>query len=100
MTDNFVTKRPTDRFLSTLVDYYFFIDVPVSALCLDEEYVVPFPRVTFGYFFNHPFLVTNHDLEQSTTAEMIVSRITTHKISVCPQGRESKFSGHTSGLLR
>jgi hypothetical protein len=55
-TDNhFTIQKPLNQFLSTLVDHYFHIDIPVSQLSINEEFILPFPRITFGYFFNHPF---------------------------------------------
>lgn len=90
---HFVTRTPNDQLLATLVDYYFYIDVPVDALDFEQEYVIPFPRITFGYFFDHPFLVTNHDLKQSRTISMAISRISTHKITVQPQSDRVRIIG-------
>lgn len=41
MTNDFITQKPFDPFLSTLVDYYFFIDVAIDELDADQEYIVP-----------------------------------------------------------
>ncbi len=90
---HFVTRAPRDQFLATLVDYYFYIDVSVDALDFEQEYIIPFPRITFGYFFDHPFLVTNHDLKQSRTTSMAISRIATHKITVQPRSERVKIIG-------
>lgn len=90
---HFVTRAPRDQFLATLVDYYFYIDVSVDALDFEQEYVIPFPRITFGYFFDHPFLVTNHNLKQSRPISMAISRISTHKITVQPQSERVKIIG-------
>ena len=65
----FISQRPHNQILSTLVDYYFHIDIPVNQLSLDHEFIIPFPRITFGYFFNHPFLATNNTLNQIGAGE-------------------------------
>jgi len=93
MKNEFITQKPQDTFLSTLVDSYFYIDIPVDTLSETQEYVMPFPRITFGYFFNHPFMVTNHDLEECETVDMAISRISTHKITVLPLTDRIKIIG-------
>lgn len=75
------------------MDYYFFIDIPVSDLKLKEEHVIPFPRISFGYFFDHPFSVTNHTTKETIKAEMIISRISTQQISVKPLTNRVKILG-------
>ena len=89
----FIEQKPQNQFLSTIVDYYFYIDVPVSALGLAEEYIIPFPRITFGYFFNHPFRVTNHTINECADVNMAISRISTDKISVQPLTDKVKIIG-------
>lgn len=53
----------------------------------------PFPRITFGYFFDHPFLVTSHALNKSQKVSMVISRISRHAISVRPLGSRIKIIG-------
>ena len=89
----FVTQKPSDAFLSTFVDYYFHIDVSVNQLSLTREFIIPFPRTTFGYFFNYPFLATNHTLNESVSINMAISRISTHKITIAPQTNRIKIIG-------
>lgn len=90
----FVTQKPADKFLSTIVDSYFFVDVPAIELNPEAEYVLPFPRITFGYFFNHPFIVTNHKNGETIIADMIISRISTDsRITVQPQTDNVKILG-------
>lgn len=85
-TDNyFVRRKPANAFLATLVDYYFYIDIAVSELRFIQEAVIPYPRLNFLYFFNHPFLVTNHTLGEAVTLNMAISRITTDQITIQPQ---------------
>lgn len=91
--DNFTVQKPENARLQQLVDYYFFIDIPVADLKLKKEYVMPFPRITFGYFFDHPFKVTNHTQGKSATAEMVISKISTDRISVEPLTKKVKIIG-------
>lgn len=89
----FSTQKPKSQFLASIVDYYFYIDIPASQLAIRQEFIIPFPRITFGYFFNHPFTVTNHSLNLSTSVNMVISRISTHKITVQPQTDRIKILG-------
>ncbi len=93
MSDDFIFQNPMDKSLADLVDYYFFIDVPVDSMPMEPEYVLPFPRITFGYFFDHPFLVTNHDRGQSKAVDMVISRVSTDKITVQPITSRIKIIG-------
>lgn len=93
MEQGFETKKPDHAFLSALIDYFFYIDIPVSQLATFQEHVIQFPRITFGYFFNHPYLVTNHSLGQSQTVLMALSRISTHQITVQPQSDRVRILG-------
>ncbi|WP_292008587.1 AraC family transcriptional regulator [Chryseobacterium sp.] len=89
-----ITQKPIDKFLSTIVDEYFYLDTTLEELKLvGEEYMFPFPRITFGYFFNHPFLVTNHTQNQELSKDMIISRISTDHITVRPQSEKIKILG-------
>ncbi len=89
----FVTRKPENQFLSTIVDSYFYLDVPVELLSPNPEYIIPYPRITFGYFFNHPFTATNLTLKESVTVEMVISKISTHKIIVQPNTERVKILG-------
>jgi len=93
LDDNFIIQKPFNAHLQSLIDYYFFIDIPITDLKLEEECVIPFPRITFGYFFDHPFLVTNHSTNESVEADMIISKISTNQISVKPLTDRVKIIG-------
>nr|WP_321413714.1 AraC family transcriptional regulator [uncultured Allomuricauda sp.] len=93
LEDEFKIRKPSNQYLQSWVDYYFFIDIPVSELKLKEEFVFPFPRITFGYFFEHPFLVTNHSTNEECEAEMIISRVSNNQISVKPLTDRVKIIG-------
>lgn len=93
MNNDFVIQKPFNTSLQSVVDYYFFIDISVHELKFKTEHVIPFPRITFGYFFDHPFLVTNYSLSESVQTDMIISRISTNKISVEPLTDKVKILG-------
>ncbi len=93
MNNPFLIQQPHDKFLATLVDYYFYMETPIDQFKESQEYVMPFPRITFGYFFDHPFMVTNHDLEVSEKVDMVISRISTNKITVLPLTDKIKILG-------
>lgn len=89
----FITRKPNNQFLATLVDYYFYMDGAVSQLVISQEVIIPYPRITFGYFFGHPFTATNHTLNQSVAVNMAISRISTHRITVESQSDRVKIIG-------
>lgn len=80
----FTVRKPYNAFLASIVEYYFYIDAPASLLSDQTEYMIPYPRITFGYFFDHPHRVTNHTLNTSELARVTISRISTQKITVQP----------------
>ncbi|MDR6464565.1 AraC family transcriptional regulator [Chryseobacterium sediminis] len=80
----FISQQPSNNFLSTLVDEFFYLDINTSELAMKNEPIIPFPRITFGYFFEHPFTVVNHTLGQTATFNIGISRISTDQISVEP----------------
>ncbi|MFD2200072.1 helix-turn-helix transcriptional regulator [Shivajiella indica] len=89
----FTTRKPIDQFLSTVIDYYFFIDVPLDKLSLNTEFIIPFPRITLGYFFNHSFKANNLTRNESQSVNWVFSRMTTDRIIVEPQTEKVKIIG-------
>lgn len=83
-TVNFASQKPKNAFLASIVDSYFYIDSPVSELTSKPEFIIPYPRITFGYFFNHPFTATNLTLNESVIVNVSISKISTQKIIVQP----------------
>jgi AraC-like DNA-binding protein len=90
---DFIIRKPNNTFLSNIVDYYFFIDTSISEISQQPEFVIPFPRITFGYFFDHPFIVTNHSLKESVLVNVAISRISTQKITVQAHSDKIKIIG-------
>lgn len=93
MENDFIIQKPNNKNLQTWIDYYFLLDIPSNQLKIEEEYTFPFPRITFGYFFNNPFLVTNHTISKNISSKMIISKISTNKISVKPLTKRVKILG-------
>lgn len=91
--NNFVLRKPNNSFLASVVDNYFYIDTPVSQLSGQAEFIIPFPRITFGYFFDHPFTATNHTLGKSALVNIAISKISTQKITVQPNSDKVKILG-------
>lgn len=91
--DIFSTRKPYNSFLADIVDYYFFVDIPVSRILEQPEFIIPFPRITFGYFFNHPFTATNHTLNESISVNIAISKISTQNITVQPNSEKAKILG-------
>ncbi|AZQ63899.1 AraC family transcriptional regulator [Flammeovirga pectinis] len=93
MKNSFIIHKPTDTVLQSIVDYYFYVDIPVKELAFKEEYILPFPRITFGYFFENRVLVTNNSLDKSIEKDMVISKISVNKISVKPLTERVKMIG-------
>lgn len=93
MEKDFKIQIPHNSNLQMLIDYYFFIDITISELKHQEELIIPFPRITFGYFFDHPFSVINHSKNETTEVDMVISKISTDQISVKPLSSRIKILG-------
>lgn len=90
---HFTIRKPYNAFLSGIVDHYFFIDAPVSLLSEQAEFIIPFPRVTFGYLFDHPFTITNDTLKTSELINIAISRVSLEKVTVQPSTDRVKILG-------
>lgn len=82
--NNFISQKPKNAFLATIVDDYFYIDALAAEIFSKPEFILPYPRITFGYFFNHPFTATNHTRNESVIVNVSISKISTQKITVQP----------------
>jgi AraC-like DNA-binding protein len=89
----FSIKKPENPFLASIVDQFFFAEGSANDLSFQPEYVLPFPRITFGFFFDCPFLVKNHTLQQTSEDNMLISKISTHNITVTPKTEKIKIIG-------
>ncbi len=93
MVNDFVIQKPSNVYLQNLIDYYYFIDASVEELNLKSENMIPLPRITFRYFFDHPFSVTNYTLNETAKADIVISKISTNKISIRPLTKRVKILG-------
>lgn len=91
MNNDFVLYRTTNKRLLNIVDYFFYLDIPTELTLITPEDIIPYPRVTFGYFFNHPFSVSHN--KETISVDMIFSRLTTKKVTVQPQSNKIKIIG-------
>jgi AraC-like DNA-binding protein len=92
-TNNFVVRKPNSSSLANVVDSYFYIETTVAELSQRPEFIIPFPRITFGYFFDCPFTVTNQTLNQSEIVNLFISKISTQKITIQPNSDKVKILG-------
>ncbi|WP_048506586.1 helix-turn-helix transcriptional regulator [Chryseobacterium angstadtii] len=90
---NFSIREPFNPFLASIIEAYFYIDIPVSKLSEVAEFIMPFPRITMGYFFDHPFEVVNDTLNESKLIYNATSRISLNKINVLPATDRIKIVG-------
>lgn len=91
--NSFAARKPNDSFLASIVSSYFYIETTVAELSEQPEFIIPFPRITFGYFFDQPFTVTNHTLGETESINIAISRISTQKITVQPSTERIKILG-------
>ena len=89
MPHDFTIYRPTNKKLLKIVDFFFYIDIPFELYQKIAEEIIPYPRVTFGYFFDSPFQV----LEENKSVNFIGSRITEQIITVKPNTPKIKIIG-------
>jgi AraC-like DNA-binding protein len=93
MVNNFKIHKPKDKFLSSFVEMLFFIDIPVENLASFQEDIIPYPRVTFGYFFDQPYSFTNHKSKEKITEDIIISKVSLKNVTVKPKGNRVKIVG-------
>lgn len=91
MNNDFILYRTKHQLLSSLVDYFFYTDTSTDALIYYQETIIPYPRATLGYFFNHPFLVSQKNNSQSVN--LIISRTNKIPVTVQPQSARIKIIG-------
>ena len=90
---DFVFQQPFDGYLKQIIDNYFYIHLPVADIKMSTEYIIPFPRVTFGYFFNAPYTVINLSTHELQTLTSAVSRISFSRLAVKPVTDHIKIVG-------
>lgn len=91
MNNDFTFYKTKNERLKKLVDFFFYYDISADSLFFNSEDIIPFPRVTLGYFFNHPFSVLSDGETQSVN--MIFSRVSTKKVNVQPISNRIKIVG-------
>lgn len=91
--NDFAIQKPKNAFLASVVDYYFYIETTADKLAEQPEFNIPFPRITFGYFFDHPFTAINHTINQTVLLNFAILKISTQKISVQPNSDKIKILG-------
>lgn len=90
---NFIVEKCKHSILARIVDCYFYIDIPVCQLQEKSELIIPFPRITFGYFFDFPFNVFNESLHSAKLVNNGISRISLQKVNVLPSTDRIRIVG-------
>ena len=93
MINNFKSHKPQNEFLSSFIDMLFFIDIPVENLTSFQEDIIPYPRISFGYFFDQPYSFTNQTSKARITEDIIISKICLKNVTVKPKGNRVKIIG-------
>ncbi len=92
MNKDYIIYQTTHKKLRNIVDFFFYVDIPsIEMLQRIQEDVIPYPRVTLGYFFNHPFSVSVKN--KNTLTNFITSRIITKKVLIQSQSNQVKIMG-------
>ncbi|MCG8307423.1 MAG: AraC family transcriptional regulator [Cytophagales bacterium] len=81
---NFIFSKPKNKYLQNIVLTYFYIHINASELFVKQEYIIPYPRVTFGFFFNNPFYVYNSTRNEIKKENNLVTKVTKDQIVVSP----------------
>lgn len=91
MNRDYILYKTGNEKLQKIVDFFFYVDIPSDMFVHIQEDIIPYPRATLGYFFNHPFLV-NHS-EGNTSSNMLMARISTQRVNVSSQSNQVKIIG-------
>jgi AraC-like DNA-binding protein len=83
-TTDFIFDTPKSTDLQGLVQTYFYIDATLEGAMRFAEQVLPFPRITFGYFFDAPFSVKNLLTQETQTARIAIANIQQTVVEVTP----------------
>tara|TARA_Y100000782_G_scaffold112554_1_gene143045 strand:- start:772 stop:1596 length:825 start_codon:yes stop_codon:yes gene_type:complete len=89
----FVKSSPQHSLLEQHIDYYFYIHQTLEHPSFLTENIIPFPRVTFGYFFDAPFSVTNLSNQETKVLDFAISPLTTNVVEVTPTTSTIKIIG-------
>ncbi|MGY6562241.1 MAG: helix-turn-helix transcriptional regulator [Luteibaculaceae bacterium] len=91
--ENFIFKKPTSALLAPLIDQIFFVDSSILALEKFKELALPFPRVTFGYFFDTPFKAKNLNTGETKMLHAGVAKIQNSAVEITPLSKNIKIIG-------
>lgn len=89
---SFVFHKPLNDKLLPFVESFFYAECSAQEFT-ENQFITPYPRITLGYFFDFPFVATNHTRKQTEKAHFSLSRITTDKVSVTPLYEQIKVVG-------
>lgn len=90
---DFIFSKPKNEYLRNIVLTYFYIHIDASELVVKSEYIIPYPRVTFGFFFNNPFYVYNSSRNEIKKENNLVTKVTKDQIVVSPTTNKIQIFG-------
>ncbi len=90
---DFIFSKPKNRFLKEIVLSYFYVNLDVSEVFLKTEYIIPYPRVTFGYFFDKPFNAYNISRNEIKQENSLASKVIKDQIIVTPTTNKIQILG-------
>jgi AraC-like DNA-binding protein len=79
--------------LSGIVDYFFFINSTSSQLKFGSESIIPFPRITIGYFFGSPFRVIHSITGEEKMLNMALAKVQNAAIRVMAASEKIQIIG-------
>lgn len=89
----FIFSKPSNFNLQKLIDTYFYIDSNLDSFTSISEQIIPFPRVTFGYFFDSPFQVKNLSNGEKHKINIAIAKIQNTTVEVTPTNNRIKILG-------
>lgn len=90
---DFIYSKPQSNFLREIAYSYFYINIDVSQIFYKTENIIPYPKVTMGYFFEHPFNVYNISRNELRLENSLISKVTKDRIIVTPTTDRIKILG-------
>ncbi len=90
---DFIYSKPQNRFLREIAISYFYINIDISEIFYKTEHIIPYPRVTLGYFFDHPFNVYNITRNELRLENSLIAKVTKDQIIVTPATDRIKILG-------
>lgn len=93
MPGEFIYSQPKNFNLQKVIHSYFYVDSSLKDATQFTEQVIPFPRVTFGYFFDAPFKVKNLSNDETLTVNIAIAKLQNTTVEVTPTTNRIRILG-------